>query len=178
MKIRTLHYRSAPALKGNKLGGYASVFDEVSPYTPFGQEAIAPGAFTRALETGDPRALFNHDPNQVLGRLSAGTLRLAQDSTGLEYEIDLPDTQLARDVRTLVERGDIDGASFQFVVGEHEKRDGVLWHTDIADLIDVSPVTFPAYAGATSEARSKTAGNHRRSQLIRARARVLRRVYQ
>jgi len=174
--FRRMTVRSAPVLKGNRLGGYAAVFDEMSPFTPFGPEELAPGSFTRALGNSDPRALFNHDPNFVLGRLSTGTLRLAQDSTGLEYEIDMPDTQLARDVRELVSRGDIDGASFQFVPGKHEMRDGVLRHTDIAELIDVSPVTFPAYAGATSEARSKTAGSARRSQLIRARAHALRSV--
>lgn len=159
-------------LRGNKLGGYASVFDQTADLGPFGKERIARGAFDKALKTSDVRALWNHDPRFVLGRQSAGTLRLSTDDHGLEFEVDLPDTTYARDLRELVERGDITGASFGFVPGEFE-RGPVRTHTNVRALVDVSPVTFPAYVGASTEARSLLRVGNRRSQLIRLRAGVL-----
>lgn len=167
--------RSAPTLSGNRLGGYASVFNQPTDLGSGHKEAIAPGAFSTALETSDVRALYNHSPLHVLGRQSAGTLRLSPDSTGLEYEIDLPRTSYATDLRELVERGDIDGASFAFVPDkiEFDRDSGVTTHLSVSYLRDVSPVTFPAYAGATTQARSlPLAICRQRSQLIRARARV------
>ncbi|MCT7656157.1 HK97 family phage prohead protease [Oceanimonas sp. NS1] len=61
------------------------------------------------------RALFNHDPNFVLGRTRSGTLALSVDADGLRYEIDPPDTQTVRDlVLAPLARGDITGSSFAF----------------------------------------------------------------
>ena len=59
----------------------------------------------------------------MLGRNQAGTLRLSEDDTGLAYEIDLPDTQAARDVYALIERGDVSQSSFAFKVVK-EQRSG------------------------------------------------------
>lgn len=176
MNLTRVRVESRSELRGNKLGGYASVFNQTADLGIFGQERMAPGAFDVALKESDVRALMNHDPNFVLGRQSSGTLRLSVDSEGLEYEVDLPDTTYARDLRELVERGDIDGASFGFVPGEHtwDNAHAVRTHLSVAKLVDVSPVTFPAYAGASTEARSiLTGATRRRSQLIRARARAL-----
>jgi uncharacterized protein len=161
-------------IRGNKLGGYASVFGQTTDLGWMGREEIARSAFDAALSdpATDVRALWNHDPQYLLGRQGAGTLRLRTDSTGLEYEVDLPDTSYARDLRELAERGDLTGASFGFVPGETENRAGVVVHTSVKRLVDVSPVTFPAYAGASTEARSMTAGARQRSQLIRARYRA------
>ena len=87
------------------ISGYAAVFYRADqPGTEFRLaddyvERIQPGAFNNALKNADDaRALFNHDSNQVLGRVSSGTLRLNVDEVGLRYQIDLPDTQLGRDV--------------------------------------------------------------------------------
>ena len=140
-------------LAGNTLKGYAAVFDGTATIGG-GYERIAPNAFDNALENADPRALINHDPSLVLGRRSAGTLRLDTDSRGLRFEVDLPDTTYARDLRELVERGDLAGASFGFIPGEDEitrAPDGkqVRTHTAIRDLVDVSAVTYPAYEGTS-----------------------------
>lgn len=164
-------------IDGNKLGGYASVFDQTTDLGWMGHERIARDAFDAVLAdpSTDVRALWNHDPMFLLGRQSAGTLRVSADSSGLAYEVDLPDTSYARDLRQLVERGDLTGASFGFIPGEWawDERSETRTHTHVARLVDVSPVTFPAYDGASTEARSTTAGVlTRRSQLVRARARV------
>jgi len=167
--------RSQPEIKGNKLGGYAAVFGQPADLGWRGKEIMAQGSLTRALKTSDARALYNHNPLYVLGRQAAGTLRLSTDSTGLEYEADLPNTTYAADLRELIERGDITGASFAFIpdLFDYDKTTDTVTHTDVAELIDVSPVTYPAYAGATTETRSaENLVSRQRSQLIRARARV------
>jgi HK97 family phage prohead protease len=164
---------------GNKIGGYAAVFDQTTDLGWMGKERIARGAFDAVLAatTTDVRALWNHDPQFLLGRQSVGTVRVSADEHGLGYEVDLPNTGYASDLRELVQRGDIDGASFAFVPGDwawdddHETRT----HTRVSALVDVSPVTFPAYAGASTEARSLT-DRHRRSNIIRVRHRAARRA--
>lgn len=121
------------------------------------RERIMPGAFDRAIREDDVRSLFNHDTNFVLGRKSAGTLRLSVDAKGLRYEVDPPDTQAGRDVATVIERGDVSGSSFMFVPRV------VRWvqaeEIDIREIVEVElwevgPVVFPAYAGATSGLRA------------------------
>lgn len=169
--------RSEVTLKGRKLGGYAAVYDQTTDLGWLGKERMGRGSLDRAMKTSDTRSLFNHDANQLLGRVKAGTLRLSSDAHGLEYEVDLPDATYARDLMVLVDRGDIDGASFAFIpdLSTWDAKTETRTHTDVAvgGLVDVSPVTFPAYGGASTEARSiLLAGVHRRSQLIRARARV------
>lgn len=142
------------------LRGYAAKFDVMSENLGGFREQIAPGAFADVLKD-DVRALFNHDANQVLGRTTAGTLRIAQDSTGLYYEVDLPDTQAARDLVISIERGDVSQSSFAFRVAPNgdswdENEDGVIVRTitRFARLYDVSPVTYPAYPDATVGMRS------------------------
>jgi HK97 family phage prohead protease len=91
--------------------GYGAVFNKLSQNLGGLVERVAPGAFTKTIAEADIRALFNHDPNYLLGRSAAGTLRLSEDGTGLPYEIDLPDTMAGRDVATMLERRDITGSS-------------------------------------------------------------------
>lgn len=132
--------------------GHAAVFNRLSEDLGGFREKIAPGAFDRVLGD-DVRALFNHDPNMILGRTASGTLRLSQDRTGLRYEIDPPDTQIGRDLTVSVRRGDISQSSFAFVVDEdsfEEDERGRVVRTikRIKRLLDVSPVTYPAYPDA------------------------------
>jgi HK97 family phage prohead protease len=125
-------------------------------------ERIAPTAFNRALsEKHDARALFNHDPNMILGRAAAGTLRLSVDQRGLRYEIDLPDTQTGKDVAASVARGDLTGSSFAFSINgkagqRFEKGDKYdVRHILDVDLFDVGPVTYPAYEATSTGLRSE-----------------------
>lgn len=147
--------------KSPVITGYAARFEEDSePIMGMFYERIAPGAFDRALKTSDPRALFNHDPNMILGRKSAGTLRLNVLAEGLHYEVSPPDTQYARDLIESMKRGDIQESSFAFSVAEEEWADPddtrklpTRVIKRVKQLYDVSPVTYPAYPTTTSEAR-------------------------
>ena len=132
-----------------KIAGHAAKFDSLSEDLGGFRERIAPGAFAKTITSGDVRALWNHDANIVLGRNKAGTLRLSEDSAGLYYECDIPDTQLIRDmVVSPIQRGDVNQCSFGFstISDKWAKVDGE-WIRSLleCELFDVSPVTYPAY---------------------------------
>jgi len=142
-----------------KIVGYASKFNVLSEDLGGFREQIDPGAFTANLVSNpDVRALWNHDANHILGRTTAGTLRLSTDSIGLRYEIDPPDTQLARDLMESMTRGDVTQSSFGFICTRDDWKqmpDGSILRVVLeAQLFDVSPVTFPAYLDATSGVRA------------------------
>lgn len=132
--------------------GYAIRYNVLSQNLGWFREQIHPNALDEA-DMSDVVALYNHDPNIVLGRSSAGTLKLEKRADGLYYEITPPDTQAARDLLTSIERRDVQGSSFGF----QSKPGGSDWDTDpatggevrtvkkIARLFDISPVTYPAY---------------------------------
>lgn len=127
-------------------------------------EYIAPTAFNKTLADGaDVRALWNHDTTKLLGRVKNGSLRLRSDDVGLHIECDLPDTQYARDVYNLIKEGYNNGLSFGFTVvqdrwEEQEDENGVRF--PVCTLLEVRLyevsfcVSFPAYEGTNSEARS------------------------
>jgi len=142
-----------------RLSGYAAVFNDDSVPLPF-IERIAPGAFRKTLtETPDVRLLINHE-GLPLARTKNETLRLREDEIGLYMDADLPDTQAARDLYTLVERGDVDQMSFAFRVIRQRWNEGrterTLTELSLADG-DVSVVTYPAYPTTTVEAREQIA---------------------
>lgn len=131
--------------------GYAAVFNTRAEISPGYLEQISPGAFSEAIERDDVRALLNHDPNIVLGRKKAGTLKLHEDARGLFYEISPPDTTAAVDLMKLILRGDVTGSSFSFTVLDQKKEqvNGALLRTvKKARLFDISIVTYPAYEQA------------------------------
>lgn len=136
---------------GMCIEGHAAVFDSWSETLggifPF-KEKVRKGAFAESIGKDDIRALFNHDPNYVLGRNRAGTLELVEDEVGLRVRINPPDTSWARDITTSIRRGDISQMSIGFVVEEDEwsSLDGIdTRELKKVQLFDVSPVTFPAY---------------------------------
>ena len=143
-----------------KISGYAAKFNTRSE--PMGDwfEEISPKAFNRALKNNvDCRALFNHDPNFILGRTKSSTLRLSVDSTGLRYEVTPPNVEWANSLITSMSRGDVDQASFAFVATDEDwrvEKDGTVVRTLLdVDLYDVSVVTYGAYSSATSQVRSR-----------------------
>ena len=166
-EIRASTEESGPA----KILGYGAVFNSRSENLGGFREVIAPGAFDSVLED-DVRALFNHDPNFVLGRSASGTVRLSVDESGLRYEIDPPDTQTIRDlVLAPMARGDISQSSFAFRIARDgdqwdEDEDGVIVRTvtRVQRLYDVSPVTYPAYVDASAATRSLKAWKEARDQ--------------
>ena len=138
-----------------RMAGYAAVFNEASLPLPF-IERISPGAFRKTLsETPDVRLLINHE-GLPLARTKNGTMKLYEDERGLYFEAELADTQEARDLHTLVARGDVDQMSFAFRVirqkWNEDRTERTLTEVSLADG-DVSIVTYPAYPATSVEAR-------------------------
>lgn len=155
----------APENASKRIVGYAATFETPTTYAYGGlREILVAGAFRSAITSDDVRALVNHDPNHVLGRSKAGsgTLKLSEDEIGLRFELELPDTQLARDLYTLIARGDVSEMSFSFDYGEEEKRDfngeTVRAITRVSRLWDIAIVTFPAFPNTLALARAQ--GEH------------------
>lgn len=146
-----------------RLVGHAAVFNSLSEDLGGFREQILPGAFAEAISGDDVRALFNHDPNFVLGRNRSKTLTLAEDARGLLIEIVLPETQTVRDlVVAPIERGDVSQMSFAFSVrpgGQDWAKDDegrVVRTLKRVRLYDVSPVVYPAYPETDVAVRSLT----------------------
>jgi HK97 family phage prohead protease len=141
-----------------KITGYAARFGKWSVDMGF-VERIQEGAFDKAIKNSDVRALKNHDKNLLLGRTTSGTLRLDANKVGLKFEADVPNTTTGRDTAEEIRRGDITGCSFAFTVNKDEwkyKEDGPSERTitEIGQLFDVGPVTYPAYPDTTVAVRS------------------------
>lgn len=148
------------------IGGYAALFNTVSHNLGGFKEKIAPGAFARSLGEGaDVKALFNHDPSRILGRIKNGSLSVQEDERGLKWRAVLnpvnPDHKaLYENVKSNL----ISDCSFAFTVAsggddwqeESGNEDWFAMRTlkDV-NLMDVSAVTWPAYPGTSVGARAE-----------------------
>lgn len=138
------------------LVGYGVVYDEWSDDLGGFREVIRKGAGTKTLaESNDIRSAFDHGP--LLGRTRSGTLKLTEDDVGIQYEVELPDTQVGRDTAEMVRRGDVWGSSFSFrtlrdryFYEEDETRREVLEF----QLYETGPVADPAYPSTSVALRS------------------------
>lgn len=135
-------------------------------------ERIMPGAFNGTIKKDDTRSFFNHDPNQILGRKSAKTMRSSVAENGdLTYEVDLPNNSTGQNVAESVGRGDVDGSSIMFVTEDEKFRkepvdvegsskqmfQGIVEIKKVK-LYEQGPVTFPAYTATTAGMRSSDPG--------------------
>ncbi len=151
LETRAFQFTEVRAVKDKlRLEGHAAVFNRLSEDLGGFREQIMPGAFAQSIAEDDIMALWNHNPDYVLGRNRAGTLQLSEDTTGLAMVINLPDTQVGRDLMVSVERRDVAGASFSFFVPQGGDKWDHMESSDLRTLLfarlkDVSPVAFPAY---------------------------------
>ena len=151
---------SEQTVEGNRLAGYAAVYGQDSREIVEGGRAfverIAPGAFNETLRSGaDVKLYYNHDPSMPLARTKSGTLTLKTDRQGLAFDATLPDTNLGRDVRTLIERGDLTGEmSFGFFVEDESwNRTRTERLVKRAKLVEISIVQDAAYPQTSSSLR-------------------------
>jgi HK97 family phage prohead protease len=140
------------------LRGHAIVFNDLSVDLGGFRERIRPTAVDRLLAEGtDLRALWNHNPDVVIGRVQAGTLSVRKDIRGLRVEIHPP--KWAAGYVESVGRGDISGMSFKFkAVNDDWSLEGGRAVRDVIDMhvVEVSVVTFPAYP--TTDVSSRDVG--------------------
>jgi len=170
-KMGTKEYRSfgMPDLtvqpEGNVLQGHAAVFDQTTDIGGMFNEIIDRGAFSQTDFT-DVLMSINHDLDRIpLARSrnnnANSTLQLQVDNTGLAIRanLDVDNNQEAKALYSSIQRGDINGMSFIFYVrGENweglDTETPTRHITDIAKVIEVSAVSFPAYDQTDISARS------------------------
>lgn len=152
-----IEVRAATDSEPARLVGWPILYDTLSVDLGGFREKISPGAFAGTLN-GDVRAAVEHEGGiAVIGRTTNGTLELRDSEKGIEAVIYPPDTQMGRDVVTLVTRGDLDSMSFKFrVIDDKWERRG---EEDIrtllaAELLDVAIVDMAAYPDTTVAARA------------------------
>ncbi|MGH8774820.1 MAG: HK97 family phage prohead protease [Jiangellaceae bacterium] len=171
--MRELERRFTPGLvqvrardDRQRIGGYAAVFGRYSGNLGGFVERVDPVAFNRSAADGWPDVLarYNHDDSMLLGTTGGGTLSLTVDGTGLAYEVDPPAARA--DILELVERGDVRKSSFAFRVppqgDDWSMTDqGFPLRTLLSvQLVDVAPVTSPAYPDSTAGLRSLAEHKH------------------
>lgn len=151
------------------LVGFFARYDDTYQVWDGVTESIAPGAFAHSIN-GDVRALYNHNTDLVLGRTSAGTLKLEDRAEGLWGDITLnPKDTEALNVYERTKRGDVSGCSFGFEIEKEEREvsdDGSVHYTilSVNPLYEISLTPFPAYEATHVEARHKGEENIRKRE--------------
>ena len=140
-------------------------------------EVIKRGAL-KGANLKDVRFLVNHDMSRIpLARSrnnnENSTMQLTPDDDGLSIRVtlDVENNSEARALYSAVQRGDISGMSFLFAVGEEDWTDLDTDHPtrsiiSIAEVLEVSAVTFPAYESTEIETRSKGALDSARARAL------------
>lgn len=136
------------------LRGYPILFNTETNIYDFWYGEIRETILPTALNGTDLTDVYlitghNIEPDKVLGRNNVN-MRMEVDDTGLFFECQLPNTQLARDIYNLIEEGIVDGMSFGFTcsdeVNEATKTRTI---THIDELFEVTITPFPAYKEAS-----------------------------
>jgi len=173
LTLATAGLQVRAAAEGGTRGfaGHAAVFNSRTaignPLTWGFYEEIADGAFTKTLSEGDARMLVDHDTSLVVSRVSAGSLRLSQDSVGLAVDADLDERlSYVGDLVVNLDNRNITGMSFGFRVVKDDwemvdvetvggdKAEAELRIIREVQLFEVSAVTFPAYEDTDAGLRS------------------------
>jgi hypothetical protein len=143
--------------------GYASVVEQpFEMWDFFGSysEVVRTGAFSKTLsENPAVQLLLNHN-GLSMAYTKAGTLRLAEDSTGLHMAADLNPTRSdVRDMLTALEDGAVDEMSFAFRVvrqqwsPDYDQRDILEVNLNKGDVSVVNYGANPHTAGAQLNTR-------------------------
>jgi len=146
--------------------GHAAVFNRLSLDLGGFREKIDPGAFTNVLDRKpDVLAVWDHDTRYTLARTLNGTLELREDPLGLHNWMRVAPTSYASDLRVLMERGDIDQASFMFTIAQeraewsgNENDPVVFTIEEVGDLYDVTVTGRGAYPQTTQNVVQSSLG--------------------
>jgi len=156
LEVRTTSFER----QGNRIAGYAAVYDapshplvvrNVNGGKPF-TARVARGAFDRSL-AGNISLLVGHDRRELLANTKSQRLKLASDTRGLAFDVELPDTQRAKDVYALVDSGVLSEMSFGFFVRSDAWKGTERTLLDV-DLRELSIVETGAYPQTAAEART------------------------
>ena len=143
--------------------GYGAVFN--SPSHPLYdkeignfRESIDPEAFESVLSDPMILILANHNPNLILGRTGAGTAQVGVDERGLWYSATPPNSRA--DIIESVQRGDMIGSSFGFIVDQEDWSNGTKTALPerriykVSRILDTGPVSYAAYPDTSVASRN------------------------
>lgn len=173
----------AAKMEGHKLVGVAHTFGQTAIGNSGKWEAFAETSFDKVLANpvSDILAYYNHNDDMLLGRQSNGSLKVGKAPSGLSFACDLPDTSYARDLEVLVAGGYVNGASFTVMIGKYQMMKGpdgepMRFHTEVAQLVEISPAGNPIFAGSSVMLASFQSGQMEtaKSQAIKIHQAVLR----
>lgn len=136
-----------------KVAGYYSLYNQVID-ADWCQMMIMPGAYAKSVKSGVSNEmrgttikwLYQHNPENVLGSVKAGTFKIKEDGIGLFGEGELPEHDLGDRILVGMQRGDIDEASVGFykVITQWEQGDDEDMIKIIeADLFECTVANFP-----------------------------------
>jgi hypothetical protein len=165
--FRDVELRAKPDGTGGSVltfTGYATVYDigyQMSDWLGDFTEVMRAGAASKTINEGaDVPFLVNHT-GLTLARSKSGTLKLADDSTGLHTEAGLdPRNNAVQDLQSAMERGDVDEMSLAFWVTrqqwspDFDQRDILEINLNKGDVSVVNYGANPNTAGAQLNARA------------------------
>lgn len=129
--------------------GYACKWGGVDSYG----DTILPGAFADSLKSAAPKMFFNHSWDMPIGKWTA----TKEDKTGLFVTGELtPDLNCAEDVYACLKHGTLDGLSIGGYLksGDYTDTDTGRTIHKWSNLMEISPVVFPADNGARIDMQS------------------------
>jgi|SRR5579859_1239044 len=174
MEYREYRAEGIASDDSGKLAGLVTPFDRETTIGDLKRggwrETVRSGFFKKTLDEGDALMVYQHDLSKPMARKSAGNLDLAEGERdgqrGLTVDADPVDTSYTRDCMALVRAKVINGMSFGFNVvkdawyddngNPSDRFNGTRRELLEGQLIEVSPVTRPAYGGTSISARDES----------------------
>lgn len=157
VEVRT--EKRADGVNLRSVRGYAAMFNKLSLDMGGYRERIKPGAFASTVGN-DIVALWSHNPDIPLARVSNETLKLAEDEKGLRFEFSLGNDAWADFAFEKIQRRDVKGMSFGFrwlpdgYDWERDEKKSLIRNLLKLDLVEISPTAFPAYPATSVAARN------------------------
>lgn len=154
-----------------KIGGYVNVTERESELLYSGKrgkwfnEVVKQGAFKRSLNSGKTiPLLLEHDYEKRLADTAASNLTLTEDQIGLRFDAEIRD----KEVYNKILNKEINNCSFGFLPIEQEFEEV----TDLREkrylkdleLLEISLVQNPAYAGSLVEVRNMNEASKKLSE--------------
>jgi HK97 family phage prohead protease len=166
LNIAELRVAQEEENRGSVIEGYPIVFNQETDMGDW-REIIDPSAAEDATLFRDVALMIGHDFAMIPLAHSRrnnenSTMQLTPDEHGVHMRavLDTPNNPRAKEAYSAVDRGDISGMSFAFVVNrEHwEELDSekpLRRITGFSKIFEVSLVAFPAYPGTSVQAASE-----------------------
>lgn len=166
LEKRSVQVNLNPLVEGSRrLEGYAHVFSDqytklVDRWGDTFSEKVLPGAFANSLanKERDVFMLVDHDWTRVVGK-TGSNLEVREDSKGLFFSVEVPNTTDGNNLLENVKLGLITGCSFGFNILSANER----WNSDYTeffrditsvDLFEITATALPCYENTEISARS------------------------